>query len=196
VSDVLAISVPLGSRYASVNSVGANGHRAGKKSDAYKRLFADVKTAAEAEMARIGWQKASCECFAMIVRYVVTRRRGDASNQGKCELDALTAAGVWDDDSLATPFVSSVCYAPEGGHRLAIVVVKQRQEVPAAKRLGSVGAARPLTPDAVPGGTRTATPSRESVLAAWRPGDPIPDGCAVLGGKLVMLDYAKELIRK
>jgi len=181
-ADVLAISVPLGSRYASVNNVGGNSHRAGKKSAAYKQLFTDVKTAAEAEMARTGWQKATAECFTLVVRYIVNRRRADAANQGKCELDALTAAGVWDDDCQAVPFMASVCYAPEGGPRLAIVVVKQRQDMPARKQ----------TPLRRVEAGANAAPYPNS----WRPGDPIPEGFAALGSRLVARNEALEMIRK
>ncbi len=128
-SDVFAITVPIGAQYASVNHVGAGSHRGGKKSLAYKRLFADVKGAAEAEIARTGWTTASCSCFAMIVRYLGDRRRHDAMNLGKCEFDALTAAGASEDDHLAGPCMPWVRFDGQGEHRAAIVVVKLYQSV-------------------------------------------------------------------
>jgi len=36
----------------------------------------------------------------------------------------------------------------------------------------------------------------EAHLAAWRPGSPLPDGYADLGGKLVTREYALEVMRK
>jgi len=187
VSDVLSITVPIGSRYASVNGVGANGHRAGKKSDAYKQLFADVQRAAEAEIARTGWEKATSECFALIARYLPDRRRADSLNLGKCEWDSLTAAGVWVDDSLANPCLPMIRYnAP---HRLAIVVVKLYESV-----LKPVEANRAATARA-PGRTisrRIEVSTNAAASTAWRPGMPLPPGMALLNGKLVTRDVALQ----
>lgn len=129
-TDVLSITVPIGSRYASVNNVGGNSHRGGKKSPEYRRLFNAVQSAAEAEIERTGWTKATSECAAYVVRYVSDRRRRDATNAFKCEADALTEAGVWDDDNLVNPFLSTIRYDTEGENRVTIVIVKLYQSVP------------------------------------------------------------------
>lgn len=180
-SDVLAITVPLGSRYASVNGVGRDNRRGGRKSDAYKRLYADVKAAAEAEIARTGWTTATANCFAMIVRYVPGNRRCDAMNQGKCEWDALTAAGVWDDDRWANPSLPWI--VPNAGeHRIAIVVVKlAAQAVPAR-------AEEMLA--------RKQTPRRRAEAGASAALHPIVERMAKLNGKPIPLADALEMIRK
>ncbi len=209
-SDVLSITVPIGSRYASVNGVGANGHRAGKKSPEYHRLFDDVKTAAETEMKWIGWDKAECECFRddRSLRSK-TGSRHDAMNLGKCEWDALTEAGVW----LRTMPVRRTPYMPmdslqcAGMHRVTIVVVKLYQSVPGPVEPSGAATAQHS-------GAPTSRASRGSAQAGfapnlqccahlipigthceiccWKPGDPIPDGHALLNGKLVTRDLALE----
>jgi hypothetical protein len=83
-SDILSIIVPLGSSYPSVNHVGKDGFRGGRKSDAYRKLFADVEQAARAEIERTGWTKAETECSLTIVRFTPHRRRIDAGNMSKC----------------------------------------------------------------------------------------------------------------
>ena len=206
--DVLSITVPIGSRYASVNGLGANGHRAGKKSPEYHTLFDDVKRAAEAEIARTGWTTAECDCFAMIVRYVENRKRHDAMNLAKVEWDSLTAAGVWTDDSLANPCLPMIRYSTP--HRITIVVVKLYESVltPVECPPG-VQASRPRRsaqagndvpkPDAGPataasGSSRRRAPASgtSALHLSWKPGDPIPDGHALLNGKLVTRKVALE----
>jgi len=191
-SDVLSITVPIGAKYASVNSVGANGHRAGKKSPEYKALFADVKAAAETEIKWLGWDKAECECLAMIVRYVADRRRHDAMNLGKCEWDALTEAGVWLDDSLANPCLPMIRYCAP--HRVTIVVVKLYESV-----LKPVESTRAATARA-PGHDTSRQPVSAQAgkihwcfpCSSWKPGDPLPENHALLNGKLITLDVALE----
>jgi Holliday junction resolvase RusA-like endonuclease len=176
-SDVLSVTVLIGAQYASVNHVGAGSHRGGTKSPAYKRLFADVKAAAEAEIARTGWTTASCECFVTIVRYVGDRRRHDAMNLGKCEMDALTAAEVWHDDCLANPCLPWIRYDAEGGHRVTIVIVK-------------LFASTCNAPTPVPR-ARTETTRRVSTAnPCVHRGGQIPEGYAALNGKLVPREVA------
>lgn len=123
-TDVLTITVPIQGAYASVNQTGGDSFRGGRKSPAYKALFRAVQQSAEAEMRRTGWTKAECDCFALIVRYVPDRRRADAMNLAKCEWDALTEAGVWNDDELANPCLPMIRPDFGGPHRVSIVVVK------------------------------------------------------------------------
>src|ERR1700678_4227088 len=126
-SAVLTFTASLGSRYPSINHQGADGFRGGRKSDTYKKLFADIETAARAEIERTEWATASTECALTVVRYIPDRRRADASNLAKTECDALTSAGVWADDRLPSPCTLVVRDDPAGEHRLAIVVVKLHQ---------------------------------------------------------------------
>lgn len=205
-SDVLSITVPIGAKYASVNSVGANGHRAGKKSPEYKALFADVKAAAETEIKWLGWDKAECECLAMIVRYVADRRRHDAMNLGKCEWDALTEAGVWLDDSLANPCLPMIRYCAP--HRVTIVVVKLYESVlkPAQARDDAVSGSRTSrSPKSAQAGIEHLMPCKHGrpcglycrgcerhALNTWKPGSPIPQGYALLNGKLVTREVALQ----
>jgi Holliday junction resolvase RusA-like endonuclease len=200
-SDVLAITVPIGTRYASVNNVGAGSHRAGKKSKAYKDLYEAVYVEARLEINRVGWEKATSECMAIIVRYIGDRRRRDATNAFKCEADALTAAGVWEDDSLVNPFLSQIRYQV-GASRLAIVVVKLYSSVTE----GVMPNGRRGSTEKHQGQRSTSpvhvTPPREGAgrgvhhwcfpCSKWKPGDPIPEGHALLNGKLVTRDIALE----
>ena len=192
-SDVLALSIPLGSTYPSVNHLHKDGFIGGRKSDAYKTLFADVKTAAEAEIARTGWETASTECALTVIRYQETRRRSDATNLAKVEADALTAAGVWADDRLATPVTLMVRFDPAGQHRLAIVVVKLHEATTESAQVGKKSA--PRRPRAAKPPARPA-PFVGDAVDRWRPGDTIPDGYALLGSKLVTMEFALEKIRE
>jgi Holliday junction resolvase RusA-like endonuclease len=175
--DVLSLTVPIGAQYASVNHIGAGSHRGGTKSPAYKRLFADVKAAAETEIARTGWTTASCECFVTIVRYVGDRRRHDAMNLGKCEMDALTAADVWHDDCLANPCLPWIRYDAAGGHRVTIVIVK-------------LYASAYDVPTPVPRARAEAARRASTVNLCVRAGEPIPEGYAALNGELVTREVA------
>lgn len=127
-SDVLVVTVPIAARYPSVNHTGQDGMRTGRKSPEYRELFAAIKESAEIEMAHFGWSKATDLVHTTIVLYRSTKRRQDAGNVAKCELDALTVAGVWEDDSLAKPVVLDIEYDPSGPDRVVIILRKRRTE--------------------------------------------------------------------
>jgi hypothetical protein len=124
-TDVLTITVPLlDGHYASKNAEGRDGFRGGRKSEVYKRVFKDTKTAAEAAIVESGWTMADCECFASIILFFDRRARRDALNIGTAEANALTAAGVWVDDNVANPPLKWIRYDPDGQNRIVITVVK------------------------------------------------------------------------
>jgi Holliday junction resolvase RusA-like endonuclease len=189
VSDVLSISVPIGARYASVNHTNAGSHRGGKKSPEYKALFADVKRAAMDAMVLTGWTIARCECFVTIVRYVPDHRQHDAMNLGKCEFDALTAAGIWQDDKWANPCMPWIRYSAP--HRVTIVVVKLYESVlsgemhnpdsPRARR----GSAR--------AGNNMSQNLRDKTNHAANGPESVSGGVAYLNGKPISREAALKL---
>jgi Holliday junction resolvase RusA-like endonuclease len=194
--DVLTFTVVIGTRYPSVNHQGSDGFRGGRKSDAYKKLYTDVVTAARAEIERTEWVMATTECALTVIRYLPDRRRADASNLAKTECDALTNAGVWNDDRLASPCTLLVRYDPHGSHRLAIVVVKLHQsghEPMLAK--GGIDSPQPRVTRRSSRAERVSTsaaPYPPKAVTDWRAGDPIPPGYADLNGKLVTRAFALE----
>jgi len=204
-TDVLSLCIPIPGRYPSVNSLGRDGLRFGRKSEEYRALFKAVKEAAEAEMARTGWITATCECLSVIVRYIGDRRRTDAANLAKCEWDALTAAGVWSDDRLANPCHFAIRRDPNGEHRVSIVVVKLHQSINAEEVMPNATVSKlhkrdkPLRrsrPDVTPPRVGARRKVTEADLQTWRPGDPIPPGYALFGGKLVATEFVLDLIKQ
>lgn len=199
-ADVLAITVPIEGRYASNNALGKDSHRGGRKSEAYKALFKSVKEAAEDEAMRIGWVPLPCEHDITILRYLPARWRTDAMNLGKCEGDALTAAGIWPDDRYANPARFLVRYDASGQHRIAIVVVKLYEPANTfaldAKPKSSLITVNEVEIKAESSVIRR--PLRAPMvmdISKYRSGDPIPDGYADLNGELVLKSKALDMIR-
>lgn len=123
-TDALAFTIDLpDGKYASVNRT-TRGWTDPRKSEIYRYVYGAVLEAAQREIARTGWTKAECECFATIMRVMPAHWRADAMNLGKPEWDALTEAGVWTDDRLANPCLPWIRYDDEGPHRVTIVVMK------------------------------------------------------------------------
>ncbi len=152
VSDVLSLSVPLPTTaYPSVNSLGGDGFRGGKKTVAYHALFDAVKAAAEAEMARTGWETADFLVDATLVLVTRSARIRDASNCGKCEMDALTAAGVWLDDALARPWRTDCENDPSGPDRV-VIVVRRRYPIIVPRGSPMVANTRRRRPASIPPG--------------------------------------------
>jgi hypothetical protein len=126
--DVLTICIPTfpdgGSVYPSVNHLGCDGRRGGRKSPEFHALFEAVKIAAEYEMLG-GWTTATYLVEVHLKRYLTTRKSTDSSNLGKCEIDALQAAGVVVNDSLVRLF-ADVQYDPSPGaiDRISLVVIR------------------------------------------------------------------------
>lgn len=183
VTDVLAFWVPTfpgnGSRYPSVNGMWASGVRYGKKTPEYADLFAIVRETAHATMQATGWETATDRVEVHIRRYVPDRRRTDAGNLGKCELDAMAPSrpgerdfpGVYEDDRLVRPF-PDVVYdpTPEAMDRIAIAVFRLFTESLAPKKT------RP----------RAAVAQRSAPV----PAGPVP----TLNGKPITIGEALSLI--
>jgi hypothetical protein len=199
VADILAFTVPIEGGYASVNNIGANMHRAGKKSPEYVRLYRAVYDAAKAEMARIGWETASCECFATVVRYMDSNRSADASNNSKCEFDAMEEAGVWANDCLANPPLLWIRRDFQGPHRVAIAVVKLYEPGNARTEIGR----RKDIPDSAKQHLGTVLPAEnraadrranvDPIIAAWNSTDKIPNGYVSINGKLKKMTVSEAL---
>jgi Holliday junction resolvase RusA-like endonuclease len=122
-TDIFTITVPIPKgTYPSVNHTGINGFRGGGKSKEYRELFASVKAAAIAEMARTGWTTAEYDCAGWITRYHPHARKLDCSNLSKAENDALEEAGVVLNDTLIRPIHKDAQYDKNGPDRIVIVL--------------------------------------------------------------------------
>jgi hypothetical protein len=151
VSDALAILVPTfnpnprpatetragerASVYPSVNELGRDSHRGGRKSDEYAWLFSAVRNAAALEMARTGWWTADYYVDVHWSRVTTSRRPYDPMNGMKVEMDSLEPskgdepyfAGVYANDRLVIPHPSAPQYdpTPRAVDRIRIVVVRR-----------------------------------------------------------------------
>ncbi len=177
--DVLTITVPIVGRYPSVNHIGRDGLSKGRKSPAYRRLYDTVLKAAREAIAACRWESVPRDedAFVVATRYCPDRRRLDRWNIGKCEADALTEAGVWEDDCVAEPYLRRF-HDPAGPDRVAFVVMRGRRIDRSVERSRRARQARTEEP-------QTHRPYR---------GGPIPDGYAVLGRELVPLREARKLL--
>lgn len=133
--DVLVLVVPLryGLGYPTVNMAGANGHRAGKKSPAYKALAYDVEEAARAAVDA-GWKMVEYPCLFICTYYSPHNRVVDGINIGGCEANALTRAGVWADDTLARHPLPGYEPNDPGPERVVIIVQRRAPPVGAVPR--------------------------------------------------------------
>ncbi len=190
-SDILSFVVrPIPDRYPTNNALGRDGFRGGRKSEAYKALATAIDDAAKAEIARVGWTTATYYCATELTIYRSTRTRIDAANLGKCELDAMTRAGVWLDDELAKPYGAETEYDPSAPSRL-LVVVRRRYpsllDVTAAQASAFVERVRskrpkPASDHVADAGKMVGPQVGDPVLA----GDPIAAGFAVVNGRLAL----------
>lgn len=199
--DVLTLTIALGTRYPSKNHEGRDGMRTGRKSEEYRKLFEDIKEAAEREMARTGWNMAECECLTIVVRYMPNHLRADALNLAGCEANALTAAGVWTDDRLAQPVTLHIRYDDEGPHRVTIVVMKLYE--PANVRIVAKPEKLRKAPKLSETSETIANRSRNSGnLEKPLPervrymGGPIPKDMALFGDQLISKSEALAMIAK
>lgn len=205
-SDVLAFTIELDDgKYASENNKFADGLARGRKSAIYKDVFRKVKKAAEDQMKRVRWTKASCECMFVLIRYMPKRWRADAVNLGTPEANALTKAGVWDDDRLGNPATLLNRHDPDGKHRVVIFIAKlhrpanvhddekaprpKKESVP--KAIETIDVTGVHLGDGITRGKVTLA----RAVAQWRPGDPIPNGFADFNGRLVPREEAIAKIR-
>lgn len=140
--DLLTISVAIPTTYPTVNHLGRDGMRFGRKSPAYLEVFRAVREAAREEMERVGWTTATSFCEAWIWRYIPDGRVFDVANAGKVELDALAPSteqqekrdrcdpfpGVFANDRLVRPWHADVEIDAAGRDRIVIMV--RRRHVP------------------------------------------------------------------
>ena len=117
------LTIPLrpGMLYPTAVERGLDGRR-GAKSAAYKALSHDVEEAGRAAVAA-GWETIAYPCRAWLTRYAPDARVRDPINHGSCEWNALTRAGVWTDDSLAT---TTLDVQPRSQPPDRVVIVIQR----------------------------------------------------------------------
>jgi hypothetical protein len=150
-SDVFSVMIPVpDGPYPSVNSLGVNGHRAGRKTPQYHELGKSIVEAAHYEMARTGWKQATYPVAGWLIRYTTTRRVLDPSNCGKCELDFLEKAGVVENDTLIRPITKDLQFDPKGPDRIVIILLRlypRAQDVDKVLplRSGRAGSAKPPT---------------------------------------------------
>jgi len=173
--DVLVITVPIDGRYPSANSSLASSRAYGGKSQAYKDLFEKVlkmgQTAVEA-----GWPTLEYRCRVTIDRYAPDHRLRDAANLGGCECNALTAAKVWTDDSLAAPITKDYHPGADGVDRVVITIHRLPPPVGVKAR-----AALPKQPKRRRGPKKTARAKERMAL---------------LNGKEIPYDEALALVRE
>ena len=123
IPDVLVVTALIDGAYPSVNTMFAGNQRGGRKTPEYRALRAAVMEAAKAEIERTGWVRQSGPCRVWVTRYVPDSRCRDASNIGKCELDALEKVGVYDNDKLCNPVTLGI--VPGGGSDRVVIVVQR-----------------------------------------------------------------------
>ena len=172
--DVLVMTIPIIGRYPSVNNVGADGFRGGRKSKAYVDLYDAVYQLGERAVEQ-GWRKIEDPARISITRYAVTRAPRDSVNIGTAECNALTECGVWTDDAFGQTFSSSIVVDPLGPDRILIIVQR-------------------LTPIA-PNPRTAAAPKRARVEAAKLPAAPHSGRTALIDGKPVPYEDALALLR-
>jgi len=101
--DSLTFTVQLSGPYPSVNNLGADGRRNGRKSASYKEHFRNVRSAAWAAMSDASWETATWYVELTMVRLVPDRRVFDQSNLGKCDADALAPSRPNDPGPVGFP---------------------------------------------------------------------------------------------
>jgi hypothetical protein len=196
--DTLTLTVFVDGAYASMNAIDRMDRR---KSPAYLDLFRSVREAARLEVERIGWTPAEHFVQAQVVRYVTNLRgfNADAGNIGKCELDALAPstpaqeqrdrcapfAGVWTNDRLARPWSADIEFDPAGPDRVVILLRRRFPSPTETKERARPRASRVVA-------------AAEAIVAKpmYVPGQPIPDGYALLGAELVLRDEALAKVRQ
>jgi Endodeoxyribonuclease RusA len=89
-------------------------------------MFDAVKRAATAAMAATKWECTHLPHRVTWTRYLTDMRRMDPLNGGKVEMDALTEAGVWFDDSQAYPVTMDKQIDRNGPDRVVIIIQRLR----------------------------------------------------------------------
>jgi hypothetical protein len=212
-NDVLAFTIEIPGRYPSVNHTHADGFRGGKKSQEYRDLKRAVRAAAHAEMKRVGWSAPACWYVAIeLTRVVPDRRRRDAMNMGKAELDALRPAvprdddynpadpfpGLYEDDDLAL-VIPRIELQLGGVDRLIITARRCYPPLHEAPQEKAQKAARhrPVrsADKARPAEKRRRQKPSETAEPVGFVGE-IPDGFALCDGRLIPLKEALRQIRR
>ena len=203
-SDALSFEVPTfpggGSKYPSVNQLGRDDRRGGRKSSEYLDLFRAVRMAAWDAMKATDWETAEDLVEVHLKRYIPDLRRADRSNAFKCELDAMEPGrrgdespdfpGVYRNDSLVRPFPDIVRdLRPGAVDRIAIVVI--RAALPNPPRTNG-------KPAKVKRGSVTPTiPAAQASNASQGLKTTIPEErFAILNGKRIPWDQALGLVAK
>lgn len=173
-TDVLVVVARIDGPYPSVGHTGRDGVSRGRKSRAYHQLYRRVLDAAREAIARTGWERLPTSELGLVVatRYCPDRRRLDAWNLGKCEADALTESGVWEDDCVAEPLLRRR-YDPAGPDRVVFTIFRGDREAPAEGRV------------------RRRSSARQPSVVPDRGGR-----CAELNGKPISREAALALIRR
>ena len=179
-SDVLVVVALVPGAYPTVNHLGKDGQRGGRKSVEYHDLGKAVKDAAEAEIARVGWVTSTYPCAVSFTLYHRTGIFPDVDNIPKCPNDFLAVAGVFTTDKLARPVVVDVEYDPDGPARL-VIIVRRRFPSYRSKLALPVVRARSIT--------KVVPPVVADVAV-------VPVKWAYVDGKRIPYDVAMAAIRK
>ena len=173
-ADVLTMTVLIGEHgYPSLNRIGADSRRNGRKSKAYHALHDDIVRIGEYAV-QCGWKMVEYPCDVSITLYAVTKAPRDGLNIGHVEGNSLTHARVWADDRLAPHPRPGWVYDPAGPERVVITITK----------LPQVGAQKAAKPRPVQENPRKYKKVQTD------------DGRhATLGGQPITVDAAMKLVR-
>lgn len=203
-SDVLSFVVPTfpggGTKYPSVNQLGRDDRRGGRKSSEYLDLFRAVRAAAWEAMKATGWETAEDLVELHLKRYIPDLRRADRSNLGKCEADAMEPGrpgdeqpdfpGVYRNDHLVRPFPDIVRdLRPGAVDRIAIVVIRAALPHSPAANGKPAKAKRAALPEPI------LTPISSDASQGLKTTIP-EERFALLNGKRVPWDKALEMIHR
>lgn len=193
-------------RYPTVNHQVRGAASYGRKTVDYEALFADVADAGR-EAVRLGWQTIVYPCRTRIYRFVTDHLVRDALNLGGCEANALTASGVWSDDSVGRPIELDILVDPAGPDRVFIEIVRIPPPpgiAPRAPRPKIAKRSRGRRRAALTGGEPSHDVARlpmiaaagvpEAPVAGTSSRQPPPEGVPLLNGVPISLEDAKELL--
>jgi hypothetical protein len=182
--DVLVIEVPCPSQYPSVNNSVVGSHRSGKKTPGYHDLFNAVHAEGK-EALEAGWKMIEHPCRFTLMRFTPDKRVFDAINLAQTECNALTAAGVWADDTLAQDVHLFFCPESDGHDRVVMVITRLPAPVGAIPRKP-----RPRKTKAV------KVPKEGGVVSVLIPANKARGDYALLNGVPIPMADALALIDK
>ena len=152
-ADVCVITLPIGARYPTQNTIFAEGVRRGRKTQEYTDLRLAAKLGGEAAR-RGGFPFIDAPARVEVVLYNPTDATIDAGNIGKVEFDGLEDGGLIANDRLFRPLSLDAAPGASGPRRVVIVIWAPRGANPGR--------------DAPPRRTRSRKPS---VATPGAPGD-------------------------